>query len=75
MNNNLALSDYVNLDDSEAKKKSIITMIVTLVILVIIYQSLIPLIIEKLALWPAVILTLVVSVLVACVARYFAKTF
>lgn len=73
--NNLALSDYIDLDDSQAKKKSVITMLVTLVILVIIYQNLIPFIIEKLPLWPAVILTLIVSVLVACVARYFAKTF
>lgn len=74
MNNNLALSDYVDLDDKQARNKSIIKMLITFVILMIVYQ-LAPLTSRVIKSVPIeIIIYLIIAGIIAYVAYRFADT-
>lgn len=73
MNNNLALSDYIDLDDKKAKVISAIKMLVAFGVLMTIYQEL-PLLSGVIRGAAMNAIYLISAVLIAYIARYFGYT-
>lgn len=73
MNNNLALANYVDLDNNHAKTKSVLKMIIAFVVLMVIYQ-LIPLITYVLHGPIIIAIYLIMAGLIAYAAHYFGNT-
>lgn len=73
MNKNLALSDYIDLDNRYDKVKSIIKMLITFAVLMTIYQEL-PLLSDVLHGTIMNVIYIVSAILIAYVAHYFGYT-
>lgn len=73
MNDNLALADYVDLDDKQVRNKSTIKMLVAFVVLIVIYQ-LVPLVAYVLHGPIIIAIYLIMAGLIAYAAHYFGNT-